>query len=87
MAWSLNDGVTVAETPDGVVLLDEREGRYWQLNDTGGVVLRSLLEGGGAERAVAELRRRYPSAGDVVAADVQKVVGRLKASGMVRDES
>ncbi|WP_420159803.1 lasso peptide biosynthesis PqqD family chaperone [Nocardiopsis sp. CNT-189] len=79
--------MTLAETPDGVVLLDEHKGRYWQLNDTGGVVLRSLLGGGGVEEAVAELRRRYPSVGDTVAVDVQKVVGRLEASGMVRDES
>ncbi|USA02001.1 hypothetical protein NCG97_17145 [Streptomyces lydicamycinicus] len=33
------------DTDDGTVLLNERTGRYWQLNATGGQVLRQLLDG------------------------------------------
>lgn len=37
--------VTACATEDGMVLLDERIGRYWQLNITGAAVVAALLDG------------------------------------------
>ncbi len=45
MTFALVPGVSVADTENGTVLLDERSGRYWMLNRTGAVVLRCLLDG------------------------------------------
>lgn len=45
MSLSLADGVSIAETDDGAVLLDERTGRYWRLNGSGARLLQALLAG------------------------------------------
>lgn len=40
MLLRLRPDVSVTSTAAGIVLLDERSGRYWQLNRSGSVVLR-----------------------------------------------
>ena len=54
--------VSITDTDDGVVLLQQRTGRYFQLNHTGGRVLRRLLDGGtlggGRGRVGRRLRHR-----------------------------
>ena len=44
MNFALAPHVTATPTEHGVVLLDERTGRYWQMNDTAALVLRCLLD-------------------------------------------
>ncbi|GAB2882238.1 lasso peptide biosynthesis PqqD family chaperone [Streptomyces mayteni] len=60
MTFALAPGVSVADTENGTVLLDERNGRYWMLNRTGAVVLRCLLDGESPEEAARTLLRRFP---------------------------
>ncbi|MEU9879116.1 lasso peptide biosynthesis PqqD family chaperone [Streptomyces phaeochromogenes] len=45
MSLSLRPDVCATDTADGMVLLDEVTGRYWQLNHTAALVLRGLLDG------------------------------------------
>jgi hypothetical protein len=82
---SLNDGVILTETEHGAVLLEERTGRYWMTNDTGLLVLRCLLDGQTISEAATHLCARYTgveqSRADI---DVQAIVDRLLATGMVR---
>lgn len=59
MSLRLRPDVTTTDTDDGLVLLDERTGRYWQLNTTGAVVLRALLEDHRTERIAQDLAARY----------------------------
>jgi hypothetical protein len=75
--------VSATEADDGVVLLDERAGTYWQLNDSGAQVLRTLLSGGGAREAAEALCADYPVAAERAAADVRALVERLIAAGLV----
>ncbi|MBC3844429.1 PqqD family protein [Streptacidiphilus sp. 4-A2] len=42
---SLRPHVTATPSGRGMILLDTRSGKYWQLNDTGALVLRNLLRG------------------------------------------
>ena len=58
MTLALRDGVSAAETDYGITLLDEDSGRYWNLNPTGALALRTLLDGGPAQ-AVQELTEEY----------------------------
>ena len=59
MTWKLRDGVSTADTDYGIALLDEDSGEYWNLNPTGALVLRTLLEGGTSTDAVQALVERY----------------------------
>ncbi|MEU9118146.1 lasso peptide biosynthesis PqqD family chaperone [Streptomyces sp. NPDC048483] len=60
MSLTLRPGVCMTDTPDGMVLLDEVTGRYWQLNRTAALVLRSLLDGAEPPDAARALSEAYP---------------------------
>ncbi|MBV9845295.1 MAG: lasso peptide biosynthesis PqqD family chaperone [Kutzneria sp.] len=80
----LRDDVTSAETDDGVVLLDEHTGRYWQLNPTAGLVLRDLRDGRSLDDIAEDLATRYRIDPDRVRRDVTAIVDRLAAENLVR---
>jgi hypothetical protein len=84
MTLKLRDGVSSADTDYGTVLLDEHSGRYWNLNPTAALVLRTLLDGGTADQAARALTERYavdaPSAGR----DVRELLDGLEAAGLVQ---
>jgi Coenzyme PQQ synthesis protein D (PqqD) len=83
MKLRLRADVSTVDTGDGLVLLDERSGKYYQLNSSGALVLRALLEVGSAEAAVRTLCQRFPNETDRIAADVTAVVGHLRTVGLV----
>lgn len=80
----LAPAVHATETDTGMVLLDENSGRYWQLNPTGALILRTLLEGNTADDAARQLHHRHPAldAGQANK-DVTALVGHLLASRLV----
>jgi len=78
MTLRLAAHVAVTETEHGMVLLDQRAGRYWQMNDTAALVLRRLLDGGTVDEAVAALRERFPDAADHAPADVADLIASLR---------
>jgi hypothetical protein len=45
----LRADVSAIDADDGLVLLDERSGKYYQLNSSGAIVLRALLDDGSAD--------------------------------------
>ncbi|MEV1026343.1 lasso peptide biosynthesis PqqD family chaperone [Streptomyces sp. NPDC050264] len=51
----LRDGIAVTSTEFGGVLLDQRAGTYWQLNEAGTVVVTAIAEGHGPRTAVERL--------------------------------
>ncbi|WP_131736257.1 lasso peptide biosynthesis PqqD family chaperone [Actinomadura roseirufa] len=83
MKTTLAPHVRTVDTEHGMVLLDERSGRYWQLNATAATVVRLLMEGAGADAAIKELTRRHASAADRVADDVRALLRSLEDAGMV----
>ncbi|MGY5132038.1 lasso peptide biosynthesis PqqD family chaperone [Streptomyces nigrescens] len=60
MTLALRDGVSTVTTEDGMVLLDEHTGRYWQLNDNGTLILRRLLDGDTPQTCALRLVRDHP---------------------------
>lgn len=85
MTLALNPDVSAADTDTGMVLLDERAGRYWHLNDTGALVLRALLDGKTPKDAAARLAERFPGVGaERAAADVAALLETLSRSRLVR---
>ncbi|MGY0057183.1 lasso peptide biosynthesis PqqD family chaperone [Streptomyces sp. LZ34] len=75
---TLRPQVTCVTTPEGMVLLDERSGRYWQLNATGALILRHLLRGETPRQAAAALARRHPAAAARATGDVDQLLSMLR---------
>lgn len=59
MPLRLRPDIATTDTDEGLVLLDERSGAYWQLNPTGALVLRALLGGEPPGRIAQDLATRY----------------------------
>ena len=83
MTMKLRDGVSTADTDYGIALLDEDSGEYWNLNPSGALVLRTLLEGGTSTDAVQALVERYDVDVDSASVDVQDLLGGLHSAGLV----
>jgi hypothetical protein len=83
MMLALRDGVSVAETEDGMALLDEDSGEYFTLNLTGTLVLRSLLGGQTPADAAKELTREYAIDDDSARRDVEQLLSALQAANVL----
>ncbi|CUW27212.1 lasso peptide biosynthesis PqqD family chaperone [Streptomyces sp. P10-4] len=79
----LHPDVISTATDDGTVLLNERTGRYWQLNKTGTRVLQGLLDGQEAAGIAAELADRYGIGRRQAERDVAAVIERLSGAKLV----
>ena len=83
MTLKLRDGVSTADTDYGIALLDEDSGEYWNLNPTGALVLRTLLEGGTLTDAAQALVESYDVDAGTASRDVQDLLGGLHSAGLV----
>ncbi|HVM00027.1 MAG TPA: lasso peptide biosynthesis PqqD family chaperone [Egibacteraceae bacterium] len=83
MPLKLRDGISTAEVDYGTALLDERRGQYWNLNPTGALVLRVLLEGGTADQAARALVEEYAVDLDSACLDVEELVENLRSAGLI----
>ncbi|MEV2256900.1 lasso peptide biosynthesis PqqD family chaperone [Streptomyces sp. NPDC050147] len=84
MNLTLRPGVCTTDTPDGMVLLDEATGRYWQLNRTAALVLRTLIDGGGPPDTARALRAAHPRlTAERAVADTASITDELLAARLV----
>ncbi|MET7704182.1 lasso peptide biosynthesis PqqD family chaperone [Streptomyces sp. NPDC005485] len=83
--YALNPKVSLAETDDGAVLLHERTGRYWQLNATGLLVLRSLTSGDSPEQAAQTLASRHTLPATRARDDVAALLASLCSADLLRE--
>ncbi len=83
MSIQLRPSVSAASTADGMVLLNERSGRYWQLNQSGAVTLNSLLDGDTPSQTAQKLASSYVISPTQAAADVDAFVNALRTAGLV----
>lgn len=66
-----------------MVLLDERVGRYWQLNGTGALVVQALLDGAEPEQIAEQLAATRPVTRERAADDVTALVEHLVRERLV----
>ena len=85
MTLKLRDRVSTADTEYGIVLLDEDSGEYWNLNPTGAVVVRTMLDGGSAADATHRLIEQYAVDPDTAREDVDDLLAGLRGAGLVRE--
>ncbi|MGI5349064.1 lasso peptide biosynthesis PqqD family chaperone [Streptomyces sp. CA-250714] len=83
MTLALPREVILTETESGVVLLNEKDGRFWRLNGSGATALRLLLEGRTAREAAEQLTAAGPQFLERAIADVRGLVDALKAAGLL----
>jgi len=83
MSLRLCSDVSKLETDDGMVLLDERAGRYWQLNRTGAFIVRTLLEGSTPQEIAKTLAQQHGVSVEQVTADIAVLIERLQTAGLV----
>jgi hypothetical protein len=77
--------VSAADTEYGVVLLDEDSGEYWNLNPTGALVVRTLLDGGSATDAAERLVQEYAIDADTARQDVHDLMNGLRSAGLAKE--
>lgn len=82
MALRFGTDVSTAETAYGTVLLDERSGEYWELNPTGTLVVRTLLDGGDETAAVEALTAAFDISRDQALEDVTNLLRELRTAGL-----
>lgn len=63
--------------------LGRRSGRYYDLNGTGALVLRTLLSGGTAGQAAQALADEYAVSLDEATQDVEDLLAQLRTTRMV----
>ncbi|WP_433514555.1 lasso peptide biosynthesis PqqD family chaperone [Nonomuraea sp. CA-143628] len=84
MPFSLRGGVSAAHSIDGMVLLDEHAGRYWQLNATATLILRALLCGASPGEVAKRLTGNHPGLSvEQADRDVAHLLAALRRAGLV----
>lgn len=81
--YALADQVATADTDYGVVVLNQDSGEYWNLNPTGALVLRSVLESGGIDVAVSAMTKEYAVDTDTAEADARALLSDLLSAGVL----
>ncbi|MFH8562059.1 lasso peptide biosynthesis PqqD family chaperone [Streptomyces sp. NPDC017988] len=84
MSHHLRADVTCCDTDDGLVLLDGRRGRYWQLNTTGATILRALLDGATPQNIARQLAQKRPVALEQATGDVAALIDQLTRAHLLQ---
>lgn len=79
----LRNDIATTATDDGLVLLDERTGRYWQLNSTGAYVMHALAEGHCPDHIAQHLATCYHIGFPEAKSDVIALIDRLSAAKLL----
>ena len=84
-SWVAAASVAVATTNGETVLLDRRRGKYFVLNETGGVIWRLVRRSGGATvgEMVAAVEAEFDAPAERVRADAVALLERLRRDRLV----
>lgn len=84
MTVKLRKGIAVTTTEYGGVLLDEKDGSYWQLNDTSIIVVETLAAGRTPEAAVERIVAEFDVERGEAEADVAQLTQQLVEAKILR---
>lgn len=79
----LTTDTTTMSVDDGLVLLDGRRGKYWQLNASASSTLSMLLDGKTIDDVVADLTRITDAPAERVRRDTEELLSGLLAARLV----
>lgn len=83
MTATLRPDISTTDTEDGMVLLNERTGNYFQINPSGALVLNALVNGAEIHQAASLLTQRYTVTHDRAIADITALIDHLRTAGLV----
>ncbi len=84
MTVKFRKGIAVTTTEYGGVLLDEKDGSYWQLNDTSIIVVETLAAGQAPEAAVERIVAEFDVERGEAEADVAQLTQQLVEAKILR---
>ena len=79
----LRKHVLFSTTANGGVLLDERRGSYWEINETGAHSLRMLLAGKSDTETAQNIATRYQIDSSSAVNDLKNFVSDLTGAGLL----
>jgi hypothetical protein len=85
MTLRLTAHTVSTDTDDGAVLLNQRTGHYWQLNQTGAYALQRLLDGHTVDQVAEEFVAHFGIATAEAQQDLSAMTGQLRSSGLVEE--
>jgi hypothetical protein len=83
MPYRVPEGVLATELSGETVLLDSASGVYFNLNESGTLIWRTLAERGSADAAVEALTSAFGVGAEQAAADVRELIEQLQVRGLV----
>ena len=83
MTVRLKTDISICPTDHSAVVLNERTGQYWQLNETGANILGALLNGAAAEATADRIASVRPVTRERALADVRSLLDNLAAAGLI----
>jgi hypothetical protein len=83
MMVTLCPDISTTDTDDGMVLLNERTGQYFQLNPSGALVLTALVNGMQIQQAARLLTHRYAITHERTVTDIGLLIGHLRRAGLI----
>jgi hypothetical protein len=79
------DDVRTIAVDNSVVLVDQKTGQYFGLNEVGGAIWAMLNEGRTTQEIVDRLAQEYEANYEVIVDDAQRLVGKLIEVGLLRE--
>ncbi|MCF8786698.1 MULTISPECIES: PqqD family peptide modification chaperone [Rhodococcus] len=76
----------MTRTDYGAVLLDQKNGSYFQVNEIGADMITALLDTNDPDRAVRALHDRYDAPLDDLRTDLLSYLQQLAQSGLIDDD-
>ena len=83
MTVRLKTDISLCPTEHSAVVLNERTGQYWQLNETGASILGALLDARTPEDIAGRLADSRTVSRERALTDVRSLVGSLTAAGLI----
>lgn len=84
MSLEFVDHVSLTETEYGVILLDQKQGRYWRLNPTAALVMNTLRDGGDRQAAVTRVVETFDVDPRRAEDDIVDLLAGMRAAGVLR---
>lgn len=83
----MREGVVQQAVGNVLMLMDAKQGRYLELNETGALILNALLAGGSSQRAADELSANYQVSSAQALDDISKLTDELIKAQLVEMSS
>jgi hypothetical protein len=83
--FTVDEKISMVTTEYGVVMLNMRSGAYFELNQSGALVLDVLVNGGDVAHATRRLTAEYDIDEETARQDAAEILADLVSAGILRE--